>query len=237
MIRPADLAILASTLETKAGASTTANTNPAGYWRRIALAAEALAGASTTAAPGTLGYMRRAALALEAKTGTSGSGNPSAEGYLRRMVNALESKTSITAGSIVQRLKTAASAYNPVSANYVANGTFTDATGITLDPDLQIATGVLSTTALLAATRVAAQTSSIALTAGTYRIVYTLSGRSAGGVRARVGGTYGAVRTANATQSQDLVVASVTDQLIVVEFAAGTNAGASVDDLTITKIA
>lgn len=82
---------VADALETAAGATTEANPNEPGRWKRIAAASEALAGAGTSANENTLGYMKRTAVALETISGTSGAEeNTTHEGYLKRIVDALE---------------------------------------------------------------------------------------------------------------------------------------------------
>jgi hypothetical protein len=92
MDNPARLALIATEFESDAGASTTANPSEAGYWKRIALAAEEIAGASTSANETLMGYMKRAAVAVDDFCGTDGSAtyNPTKAGYYARMVVALE---------------------------------------------------------------------------------------------------------------------------------------------------
>jgi len=93
-------------METLAGASTAANNTYAGYWQRIALAAESIAGASSSATLFLTGWMKRAATAVAAKTGFAGTGyNPNEEGYLAWMVAALEfAQSTSTTGSMENRL-------------------------------------------------------------------------------------------------------------------------------------
>lgn len=106
----ATLAAIATSLETHAGASTSANANESGYWKRIAAAAEALAGASTTANAHVIGYMKRAAVALESIAGTGGAEeNANESGYKKRIVDALEVQAgAVTVGSLDSRMMVAA---------------------------------------------------------------------------------------------------------------------------------
>lgn len=109
------LALLATAFETQAGASTTANATPPGYWKRIAAAAEVIAGAVTTANAGLTGYAKRAVAAVVAKTSFAGSGyNENEEGYLAKLVAALEFATSTTTtGSMESRLNTLLGTWSP----------------------------------------------------------------------------------------------------------------------------
>lgn len=112
----ATLAYIANTLEATAGASTSANANEAGYWKRIAAALEAMAGTSTSANANISGYMLRAALAAEVIGGTSGAEeNPNESGYLKRIADAMEAQTGAETGSWLERIR-------------VASGTFTGST-------------------------------------------------------------------------------------------------------------
>ncbi len=87
------LSQIAIALETKAGASTSANAGREGYWKRIAAAAEAIALTSTIANQSLEGFMLRTALALEGTAGTSGAEETAGySGYLKRIVDALEVK-------------------------------------------------------------------------------------------------------------------------------------------------
>lgn len=137
----AALASIATDLETAAGATTSANPSPAGYWSRIAEASEVLADATTSANATISGYMLRAALALESLAGTDGNEeNASYFGYLKRIVDALEVQSgSVETGSLIHRLVLAAEnatfgPADPYGPNLVLNGTFDgdDATGWTL---------------------------------------------------------------------------------------------------------
>lgn len=84
------LSLIADEIESDAGISTSANRTPAGYWKRIALAAENIAGAATAANANELGWMRRATLAFEALAGDSltGGNDESEFGYLARIAYA-----------------------------------------------------------------------------------------------------------------------------------------------------
>lgn len=102
----ATLALIATALETAAGASTSTNPNEAGYWKRIAAAVESLAGATTSANDVPSGYMLRSALALESMAGTSGTEeNSNYSGLLKRIVDALEVQSGVVeVGSLEHRL-------------------------------------------------------------------------------------------------------------------------------------
>lgn len=102
----ATLALVATALETAAGASTSTNPNEPGYWKRIASAVEALAGATTSANDVPSGYMLRSALALESIAGTSGTEeNSNYSGLLKRIVDALEVQSgAVEVGSLEHRL-------------------------------------------------------------------------------------------------------------------------------------
>jgi hypothetical protein len=102
------LALVADAMETLAGATTTSNQSPAGYWERIAAAAETLNGAATSASNYITGFMKRGAVAIDDYANFAGSGyNPDEEGYLAWMVAALEDFTgATTTGSFEYRLYT-----------------------------------------------------------------------------------------------------------------------------------
>lgn len=88
------LAVIATNLETQAGASTVTSRGLPGYWKRIAAAAEAIAGSSSSANSQPSGYQRRTAVAFEALAGTSPAGsNPTSAGYERRIALAMEALT------------------------------------------------------------------------------------------------------------------------------------------------
>lgn len=103
------LAGAATALEAKAGASTTANPNQHGYWKRIAEALEILSGTTSSANSHQFGYMLRAATAVETISGTSGSEeNRNEAGLLKRIVDGLEVLAGATGtGSLMNRLSTA----------------------------------------------------------------------------------------------------------------------------------
>jgi hypothetical protein len=102
-------------MDAKAGTSTVANTSAAGYWKRIAIAAEALAGQSSVAASTLAGSQLRAAKAFEIIGGTQAAGasaNRSRSGYIKRIVTALDAKNGApTVGSLGKRFKTGLSTY------------------------------------------------------------------------------------------------------------------------------
>lgn len=115
------LALIADLIEADAGASTTANPTEAGYWKRIALAAESLAGAGTSANTGKPGYQRRTADALETLAGATTTANRTEDGYVRRMVAALEALgTTPVTGSWLYQLQLALDEYvsGPPPADY-----------------------------------------------------------------------------------------------------------------------
>jgi len=105
---PALLSRAADAIEASAALATPANQTQAGYWLRIALAAEDLAGASTSAQTSRNGYMLRTALALEAAAGLPGGTGVSYFPLLRRCVLAAEDLAgAATEGSWLLRLAVA----------------------------------------------------------------------------------------------------------------------------------
>lgn len=114
------LVTIASELETEAGASTSANANESGYWKRIATAAETLIGASSVANDNTHGYQKRAATALESLAGTSGAEeNANESGYRKRIAEALEVlSNSAGTGSYANRIRAASVALVGWKLNY-----------------------------------------------------------------------------------------------------------------------
>lgn len=120
------LSLIADLIEADAGASTTANPTEAGYWKRIALAAESLAGAGTSANTGKYGYMRRTADALETLAGAATVANRSEDGYVRRMVAACEALgTTPNVGAWLYQFQLAIDEYSAISPTISA----IDATG------------------------------------------------------------------------------------------------------------
>lgn len=103
------LALVATALETAAGASTSANATEEGYWKRIAAAIETGAGTSSTANSNLAGYMRRAAVAAESVWGGSGAEENSTDydGLLKRIVDAMELDAGSSSGSLPQRFAAA----------------------------------------------------------------------------------------------------------------------------------
>lgn len=145
---PTQLASTATSLETAAGASTSANANIPGYWKRIAAASEALAGASTNASATLEGYMLRSAVALESIAGTSGAEeNANRTGLLKRVVDALEVQAgAVTVGSLGGRLAIAAAAatFGPnLGPELVGENEFNASTGWTLAGNASISGGQL----------------------------------------------------------------------------------------------
>jgi len=119
----ATLASIASTLETTAGASTSANANEAGYWKRIAAALETMASASTSANANINGYQLRSARAIEVLSGTSGAEeNLNENGYLKRIADGLEAQTGVTTGSLIERIRIASGSYT-VGPSYSTEAT------------------------------------------------------------------------------------------------------------------
>ena len=109
-MRPIYLKAFMTSLETAAGATTSANDSPAGRWKRIAAAAEALAGETSSANSTLEGYRLRTAVALEVLSGTDGTEeNRNETGMLKRIVDALDALNGTTvAGSLEYRIATAA---------------------------------------------------------------------------------------------------------------------------------
>ena len=113
-------------LETAAGAVTSANSSPTGYWKRIAVASEALAGASTSANSNVEGYMLRTALALETASGASTpTANRGERGLMLRIVNALEALGAVGTGSLDRRLMLGAQGASFVDLLLLSGGTDT----------------------------------------------------------------------------------------------------------------
>lgn len=109
-MRPSYLAATMTALETAAGATTVANDNESGRWKRIAAAAETLAGATTSANATPSGYRLRTAIALESIAGTDGNEeNRNETGLLKRIADALEVQSGqVLAGSLEYRIAEAA---------------------------------------------------------------------------------------------------------------------------------
>jgi hypothetical protein len=122
------LSQIADAFENKAGVTTSANRNRAGYWKRIAAAAEALAGTSSSASTTPTGYMLRAAVAVDSLTGFDGSSyNNNEEGYLARMAAGLESVQSPVSGSAQKRvldLITSFVVLEPIAVSDFKNATY-----------------------------------------------------------------------------------------------------------------
>ncbi len=153
MTTGAQLALTATALETAAGASTSANASPAGYWKRIASAAETIAGTTSTANATVHGYMLRAAVALEGVAGTSGTEeNRSYNGLLKRIVDALEVQAgAVTVGSFGHRLRVGAqnavfAAGDPDFASVVGLWPFDEANGATTFADYSTKSRTLTRT-------------------------------------------------------------------------------------------
>ena len=122
MTTPATLAAIADAFESDAGASTSANSTPAGYWKRISAAAETMAGAASSANASELGYMLRSAVAVDIRCGTDGSTtfNHGEEGYVARMVSAFETFDNTTyIGSRFYRLLQAITNFNQSSGLFL----------------------------------------------------------------------------------------------------------------------
>lgn len=124
--------------------------------------------------------------------------------------------------------------WSDISRNQVTNGTFDSDTGWTKDANVTISGGVAS---LATAGVVTALSQSQTFTAGaTYRITFTISGYSAGGIRPRLtGGTSvsGTTRTANGTYTEVLTAVSGNNT-----FGIGTNGATTlnVDNVIIQKV-
>lgn len=127
----------------------TGNRSEAGWWRRIALAAEGASGSTSEANDTVEGWMLRAAVALEGAFGGSGAEeNRTREGLLKRIVDAMELNAGAGTGSLANRLAGAASAvtFGPallltfddgspldplVTFTRASTGTYSDNAGVT----------------------------------------------------------------------------------------------------------
>lgn len=135
----------------------------------------------------------------------------------------------------------ATNGWTPVSrlgADQVVNGTFATDTGWTKDAGWTIAAGVATATAIASPANISQAQS---FTAGTiYKVVYTVSGFSSGGVRATfTGGTsvVGAARTANGTYTEYLtaVTGNTTFNLQAAFAAVGTTT-LNIDNVTVQAL-
>lgn len=214
----ATLALVATALETAAGASTSANPNEPGYWKRIAAAVESLAGATTSANDVPSGYMLRAALALESIASTSGTEeNANYSGLLKRIVDALEVQSgAVEVGSLEHRLLLGAQ-----------NATFGGGEPVSLwpQPEFDSGDGITPNGWTIAGGEANSNAQLGYLTApaveelvpGTYRAYGNISNNpSEGRLSIIVAGTGTTFMPAAAPTSfeRDIVVAVVADQLI-----------------------
>lgn len=234
----ATLASIATDLETAAGASTSANPNESGYWKRIAAATEVLAGASTTANDNPQGYRLRAAVALESIAGTSGAEeNANESGYKKRIVDALEVQAgAITAGSLDYRMMIAAAAAefgDDFDGGLVLNGGFSNGDNWTLaGANLSIADGVL-VRAGGAGTATASQTAAAEITGDTiYQATFDVVTRSSGTATISIGGANGTARSSVGTFVQFIKTAEPPSNQLF-RFAINGFANLSVDNLNI----
>lgn len=234
----AALASIVTSLETAAGASTSANPNESGYWKRIAAAAEVLAGASITTNNHSLGYMKRTAVALESIAGTSGAEeNANEPGYMKRIVDALEVQSgNVVTGSLMHRLKLGAqnALFSPYGPELVTNGDFATDSDWLLDQGdapMSISGGKLRAGETENGGR-AIQV--LILSAHTYHVVYTIDSIDDGSVMVTLGDANGFARTAPGTYTEDIAVSTGSELAIITSPAAVGNA--VIDDISVKQV-
>lgn len=112
------------------------------------------------------------------------------------------------------------------------NGTFSSSTGWTFGSGWAIASGLLSKTNSTT-TSSTTRTPSVALIDGyDYEVVFTVSARTAGGVRATVGGTAGTTRSSNGTFTETITAGSGT----TIGFTTSNGFRGSIDNFTIRQL-
>ncbi|GMM93129.1 hypothetical protein [Qipengyuania sp. MTN3-11] len=120
----------------------------------------------------------------------------------------------------------------PAAPVYVVNGGFDNASGWTLGSGWSISGGVaVASTAITAITR----TSNITLVPGTYRFTFTVLNYVSGTVRPIIAGQNGSARSSNGTFVEDIVVSTVSNQLIGVSAISAFDG--QIDNITVEKIA
>lgn len=214
------LEAVATALETAAGATTSANPNESGRWKRIAAAAETLADATTTANATLFGYMKRAAVALESIAGTDGTAeNTNYYGYLKRIVDALEVQGEVGVGSWEHRLvlgaegavfeETVASWPALIGAEMMVNGDCSSATGWAFNAGGSIAVGKMQLVAYSDVAENDGITGTV-IDGATYRSAFTIDTVSLGSIRWEFGNGLGTSRTAPGAYTEDIVAADTT---------------------------
>lgn len=141
---------------------------------------------------------------------------------------------AIPAGARYVRLAGTADFYasfQPSTAELVTNGAFTADASWTKGTGWSIAAGK----ATLAAGNATALSQIIASleTGRSYRLVYTVSGRSAGSITGSVGGTNGTARSTNATFTETILCGATTTLALT----ADASFDGSVDDVSVTPVA
>lgn len=121
--------------------------------------------------------------------------------------------------------------------NYVVNGDFASSTGWTLGSGWSISGGKAVASSAGAGSTLQT-TAADTMTTGTYRVTFTVSNYTgSGAVAPRVANTTGTKRNANGTYVEDIVVASVDNQFIQFVSSGLTALNASLDDISVIKIA
>jgi len=126
-----------------------------------------------------------------------------------------------------------------IGANVINDGTFDSGGRWTFSAGWSLNTSQLRASAVSSDANIAKQTNgnlAAPILAGvTYRITYTLSSYTAGGVRAHIGGAYTTVRTGNGTYTED--VTAVTSNLdFWFERQSGVSTSLRIDTLTIKSV-
>lgn len=126
-----------------------------------------------------------------------------------------------------------------LGANIIQNGTFSTSSYWTLSTTWTVFFGTLRATNVVSDSNIAKTTNANLLTpilAGSlYELVYTVSSRTAGGVRAHIGGAYSTLRTANGTYTE--VITALTSNLdFWFERQSGTSTTLRIDNVTLRKI-
>jgi hypothetical protein len=126
-----------------------------------------------------------------------------------------------------------------LGAEILKNGTFSSATSWTLSSTWAITSGTLRATTVVNDANIAKQLSTTLnepINAGeTYELTYTISSRTAGGVRAHIGGAYTTVQTTNGTYTQR-VVATTSGLDFWFERQSGVSTTLRIDNATLKKI-
>lgn len=121
----------------------------------------------------------------------------------------------------------------------VQNGNFTSSTGWTLVNNSDVGGSVQITGGQLVFTNAnlfsdAHTTALETLTAGSYRVTFTIVSRDGGNVRAVIGGSTGTLRTAVGTYTEDIVT-TATNQILMIQ-GGSVEVIATIDDFSVKRI-